>query len=343
MAVTNGRIRACGRVNSGASCCSRLSSALRRSPCLRSSRRNGDRPSDATPGPASCAGRSRSSQWGCFSVVGARLISGPGIAYFSYATGSAARAGAMLGLRALPVWAAQSILGFGVAARLVDATQPASEVAVFVLGFPMTVGLAGVGVVAARSALAGYVGMAVAWVAAAQGSAASTERVRLARELHDSLASALRGITFAALDPARLNSAPPRPCRTARWHGISRGRGGGQGGSPAGRRSSSGQPEPGTARNRDPHLPGVVDLVGTPGQLDLDAVDPPIAVSYELTRLLHEALVNVERHVTAGRVTVESRDLNRLVVIDDGIGPPQERALRHRRHGRKGEVYQWIS
>jgi signal transduction histidine kinase len=85
----------------------------------------------------------------------------------------------------------------------------------------------------------------------------------------------------------------------------------------------------------DQHLAGTVASIcrawsnksGIPVQLDLRPVDPAIAVRYELTRILHEALVNVERHANARQVNVnlgQSRGNLRLVVTDDGVGLPGE-------------------
>ncbi|MDT5027468.1 MAG: hypothetical protein QOE61_3894, partial [Micromonosporaceae bacterium] len=56
----------------------------------------------------------------CATLFGALALGGPGFAYFCYAAGCAALAGALLGLRAISVWATQAALGFVVAARLLD-------------------------------------------------------------------------------------------------------------------------------------------------------------------------------------------------------------------------------
>jgi signal transduction histidine kinase len=259
---------------------------------------------------------------------GVLVWDGPGIAYFCYAAGCAALAGALLGWRALPVWAAQAVLGFVVASRLVAATLPASEVATFVLAFPLAAVLAGIGVSAARAALSSYVDMVAAQVASVQRSAAASERVRLARELHDSVTNTLRGISFAALAlPASLRRHPAlaeqlagavfRGAEAAEWEARQL---------VAGLRLDN--------PNRD--LAGTVASIcsawsnacGLPVKLDLRPVDPPIAVRYELTRILHEALVNVERHANARQVTValaQSPDMLTLIVTDDGRGLPNGR------------------
>jgi signal transduction histidine kinase len=62
-------------------------------------------------------------------------------------------------------------------------------------------------------------------------------------------------------------------------------------------------------------------------RLDVKLVEPDIAVRYELSRILHEALANVERHADARNVAVtltQAGDRARLVVADDGRGMPRE-------------------
>jgi signal transduction histidine kinase len=260
-------------------------------------------------------------------LVGALVLGGPGIAYFCYAAGSASLAGALLGLRALPVWAAQAVLGFGVASILVAATEPAPEVATFVLAFPLAAVLAGVGVSAARAALSSYIEMAAAQVASMQRSAAATERVRLARELHDSVTNTLRGVSFAALAlPASLRRHPALAEQLAGT--VFRG-------AEAAAREARQLVAGLRLDNPDRDLAGTVASIcrawsnesGIPVELDLRPVDPPIAVRYELTRILHEALVNAQRHANARQVNVtlaNSRDNLLLVVTDDGVGLPSE-------------------
>ncbi|MER7129941.1 sensor histidine kinase [Streptosporangium saharense] len=69
---------------------------------------------------------------------------------------------------------------------------------------------------------------------------------------------------------------------------------------------------------------GTVTEVETEGDLD----DLPAAVEVAVYRIAQEALTNVRRHARAGRVRVELRrepEALRLVIVDDGVGLPQER------------------
>ena len=127
------------------------------------------------------------------------VLSQGGMAFFCYIGGSAAVAGALLGMRATPVWVVQTILGFADAAAVLRSDRPPTNVEAFLLAFPMVSVLAGMGAAAARSSLMRYVDLSVGAVAAAQRSATASERARLARELHDSVTKTLRAVSFAAL------------------------------------------------------------------------------------------------------------------------------------------------
>src|SRR5262249_22764623 len=103
-------------------------------------------------------------------------VSRGGIAYFCYAAGAGALAGVVLGLRALPVWAAQAALGYTVIAEVLHRTEAPPELTAFVVAFPMAGALAGVGAVMATSALTRYLELSSRLVASAQRSAAASER-----------------------------------------------------------------------------------------------------------------------------------------------------------------------
>jgi signal transduction histidine kinase len=265
----------------------------------------------------------------CAVLVAALTIGGPGIAYFSYSGGCAALAGALLGLRATPFWAAQATLGFAVAARFLADTRPTADVAVFVLAFPMAAVVAGIGAAGARTALARYVRTTVDLVAAAQRSAAASERARLARELHDSVTKTLRGVSFAALAlPSFLRRHPDLVEQLAGTvsHGA-------EAAASQARELVVGLRLDNPDEDFVQTVAGIArawsSSTGIAVQLDLSPVEPSIAVRYELTRILHEALVNVARHARAGRVVVTvgvRADGLRLVIADDGRGLPREPA-----------------
>ena len=142
-------------------------------------------------------------------AVAVLLLSRGGMAFFCYVAGSAALGGALLGMRALLLWAGQAALGFVAAGAVLRANDPPPDVAAFIAAFPMISVLAGIGAAAATTALRRHLDLAVEVIAAAQRSAAASERARLARELHDSVAKTLRGVSLAALAlPSSLRRQP---------------------------------------------------------------------------------------------------------------------------------------
>ena len=140
------------------------------------------------------------------------VVSGGGIAFFCYAAGHAALTGALLGTHGLPLWVVTAALGLTVATQLLrtESTQSGTSIAApFMLAFPMINIVCGFGAAVATAALARYIDAAVAAVTTAQQSAAASERARLARELHDSVAKTLRGVSFAAVAlPGLLRRQP---------------------------------------------------------------------------------------------------------------------------------------
>ncbi|GAB7037490.1 MULTISPECIES: sensor histidine kinase [Catenuloplanes] len=254
---------------------------------------------------------------------GVLALSRGGMAFFCYSAGAAALAGALLGMRALPLWTVQAALGFASAAVLLRQSRPSPEVTAFVAAFPVLGLLAGVGATVATAALVRYVELTVAVVASAQRSAAASERARLARELHDSVAKTLRGVSFAAVAlPQSLRRHPALAERLADT--VSRGA---EVAAREARELMEGlrADDPGqdfgfgVARAcRDWEL-----RTGVPVRTRIDDVDPPLETRYELLRILREGLTNVERHARAATVWVEvsaAPGTVELTVADDGVG-----------------------
>jgi signal transduction histidine kinase len=251
------------------------------------------------------------------------VFSSGGMAYFCYVAGSAALAGALLGMRALPLWAGQAALGFAAAGAVLQANRPPPEVTAFIVAFPTVSVLAGVGTAAATSALVRYVELAVTVIAAAQRSAAATERARLARELHDSLAKTLRGVSFAALAlPSSLRRHPALAEQLASTVSL---------GAEAAAREARQLMEALRADALDQDFDASVHMIcrswaattGISTTVVAERVEPPVSVRYELGRILQEALHNVERHARARHVRVRLvrvDDEIELTVQDDGIG-----------------------
>ncbi|WP_432837409.1 sensor histidine kinase [Dactylosporangium sp. CA-092794] len=254
------------------------------------------------------------------------LLSDGGVAYFCYAAGSAALAGSLLGTGGLPLWVAHAALGSAVSVQLLRGAEPLAapgHLAQFVVALPMTDIVCGLGAAALTGAVARYIDMSVAAMAAAQRSAAASERARLARELHDSVTKTLRGVSFAALAlPTSLRRHPDLAEQLAMT--VSEG-------ADAAVRESR---ELLAALRRDmPDRPFAETLRSvcetwqrtTGVRVDLTAapVEPSLAARYELTQILHEALRNATNHGHATLVTVVLATAGgtiSLSVRDNGAG-----------------------
>jgi signal transduction histidine kinase len=173
-------------------------------------------------------------------------------------------------------------------------------------------------------------------VASAQRSAATSERARLARELHDSVAKTLRGVSLAALAlPSSLRRHPELAEQLAST--VS------QGATAAAREARElldglrlDIPEQDFATTLDGICQQWSRAFGIPVQLVAAAVDPPVAVRYELCRILQEALGNIARHAHASRIAVklsQTRRHLRLQIGDDGRGFPVPADLSELRTG----------
>lgn len=269
-------------------------------------------------------------------VLAVLAVSRGGVAYFCFAAGAGAVAGVLLGLRALPVWAAHAALGFTVIADVLRRTEPPVDIMAYVVAFPMAGALAGVGAAMATTALTNQIEFSAQLVVSAQRSAAASERARLARELHDSVAKTLRGVSLAALAlPSVLRRQPALAEHLA-------------GTVVAGATAAAKQARALLAEMRTDVrnlAPGIEELgrawsasTGIPVRVSATAVDPPDAVSYELIAILREALANVARHGRAGWVTVRLTPQGSgllLEISDDGVGfavPPDLSGLQTAGH-----------
>ncbi|GAA3287892.1 hypothetical protein Dvina_15470 [Dactylosporangium vinaceum] len=250
------------------------------------------------------------------------LALGPGIVFFCAAAGAAALAGVVAGLRALPIAAAYAALGYVSAAHVLAAAPANAE---FVLTFPIACILAATAAAVATDALRRHVELSVSVVASAQRAAAADERARLARELHDSVAKTLRGVSFAALAlPQSLRRHPGLAERLADTVST---------GAAAAAREARDLLDGLRCDEPTRAFPAVLaDMCGSWQRatgiavaLDLASADPPVPVRYELCRILQEALRNTARHAAATTVTVTLSHAGPhlvLTVTDDGRGFP---------------------
>jgi signal transduction histidine kinase len=272
-------------------------------------------------------------------LLGAVLLLNSGsAAFYLYAAGTAALAGVLLGMRAWPLWAVHAAIGFVAAAGLLRADGVPPDVAAFVVAFPMATVVTGLVAASITAATVRHVDLLVEVIAAAQRAAAASERTRLARELHDSVAKTLRGVSFAALAlPSSLRSRPGLAEQLAEV--VSQG-------ADAAAREARELIEGLRLDNPDePFDVGIERMCRewstssrTPVRVTVDRVEPPLAIRYELSRILNEALRNVDQHADARRVEIWVRRAGpgvRLVIRDDGNGfsvPPDLTVLRTGNH-----------
>ncbi|GIF75123.1 sensor histidine kinase [Asanoa siamensis] len=254
-------------------------------------------------------------------VLAVLAVSHGSVAYFCYAAGAGAVAGVLLGLRALPVWVVHAAVGYAVIAAMLRRTEAPLDIVAFVVAFPMASALAGTGAAIATTVLTHHLVLSTQLVASAQRSAVASERARLARELHDSVTKTLRGVSLAALAlPSLLRRQPALAEHLA-------------GTVVAGTNTAAQQARELLEEMRFDvrDLAASVDALsqawsassGIPVQVSVTPVDAPDAVSYELTRILREALANVARHGRARRVVVQLSAQSPgllLAISDDGVG-----------------------
>lgn len=268
---------------------------------------------------------------GVIMTLSVLVISGGGLAFYCYALGSCMVAGALLGTGGLLLWLAHAGLGLAMVTQLLRSIEPTarSVLAPFLIAIPVADIIAGLATAALTAALTRYIELSIETARAAQRSAAASERTRLARELHDSVAKTLRGVSFAAVAlPSSLRRHPDLAEQLAATVSS---------GAEAAQREAR---ELLSALRRDvPDQPFVDTVQGVcadwaaahdvPVRLDLARVEPTVAVRYELTQILSEALRNVAQHARASLVEVglaRDGELIRLTVRDDGAGftPPAD-------------------
>jgi signal transduction histidine kinase len=247
--------------------------------------------------------------------------------YFSFSCVSAALAGALYGRRSAPLWVLQTLVGYVVVADVLRAEDVPPSLAVHLTGIPALYVLAGLAAASARAAVIDHVRLARTALAAIERTAIASERGRMARELHDSFAQTLKGLSFAAYAlPSSLHRSPSVATELAA--SLARA---------AEEAAAEAREVLEALRADDTDVPFDRVVADTCAQWSarsglavhkrLSPVDVGIEVRHELLRILREALGNAHRHSRAGRVTVTLAAAEGevvLVVTDDGIGfaPP---------------------
>jgi signal transduction histidine kinase len=211
------------------------------------------------------------------------------------------------------------VAAYGVGAVLAQAPPTMAEV----LGTPALVPIVAVGGAAIRRVVVEQHTAAAELAEAVLTTATATERTRLAREMHDTLAKTLHGIALSATAVPRLLDHDPRAAALTA-NGLAE---------TASQAAEQARDLLVDLRNDDLDRP--LDAVlatavrtwsartGIAVDLDVDACDGVApSVRYELLCILREALHNAHRHAQAERVCVRLRDGDpvELTVADDGRG-----------------------
>ncbi|XRQ11802.1 sensor histidine kinase [Actinomadura welshii] len=273
-----------------------------------------------------------------FAVLGVGGMAGP---YFLSTVATATVAGLLYRWQGMLFVAGLQILGYYVTYAL-TASGAGGITFHSVLGQPLYYPLAGFAGVALRRLLDEYAAKEAALRRAEVLAAASQERARLAREMHDSLAKTLRGIALAASalplwasrDQARAAQEAERIATAAAVA------------SQEARDLLAELRDDTVTRSLHEALRDAVERwggeTGVAVACDLDArVEPGPRMRHEAVAILREALTNVDRHAKADSVKVrlvkEEEDLV-LTIVDDGAGFRLRRLADLAREGHYGLI-----
>ena len=251
--------------------------------------------------------------------------------YFSFSCVSAALAGALFGRRAAPLWLLQTLLGYLVVADVLRTEDVPPTLAVHLTGIPALYVLAGLAAASARAAVIDHVRLARTALAAIERTAIASERGRMARELHDSFAQTLKGLSFAAYAlPSSLHRSPSAATELASTLVKA-----------AEDAAAEAREVLEALRADDTDVPFERVVADTCAQWSarsglrvhqrLEPVELGIEARHELLRILREALGNVHRHSRARIVVVSLAAADGTVTLsvrDDGIGFPAPADLR---------------
>src|SRR4051794_6109065 len=253
------------------------------------------------------------------------ILTGVDSPFFFFTLGTALLGGLVYGYPGAALFSFMLIVGYAYAVHIrapIDGTDVDFRTIVVLPSLYPIVAVAGAG---ARRLLDRQAEAEETLAEQQRAMAVQTERERLARDMHDSLAKTVHGIGFAALalsrrievDPpgavedARKLAADARTAAQEARELLSGLRG----------RDDAELPLPTAIRSE---AAGWGERTGTRVGGSLDDVGPlPSLALRELRWILKEALANVERYAHASRVDVHLRRLGARVVLtiaDDGVG-----------------------
>lgn len=255
-----------------------------------------------------------------FAVLSVGGIAGP---YFLSTVATATVAGLLYRWQGMLAVAGLQILVYYLTYAL-TASQAGELTFQALLGQPLYYPLAGFAGVALRRLLDDYAAKDAALRQAQVLAAASQERARLAREMHDSLAKTLRGIALAASAlPVWASRDQTRAALEAEQIATAAAVA-----SNEARDLLTELRDDAVTRSLHEALREAADRwaeeTGTTVTCDLDAdVEPELRMRHEAVAILREVLTNVERHAKAASVKVrlvKEKDDLVLTIVDDGEG-----------------------
>lgn len=274
--------------------------------------------------------------------VAVLTVVGVGSPFLYYVIGTALLAGVLHGWRGVVVFSTLLVLGHW--AALAMHAGAGLEVSFQALvGIPALYPLVGMSGAALRRMLEREAAVAAALRETAEAAAVAEERVRVAREMHDSLGKTLRGIADASTAlPHWVHQRPDRAVSAAIQLAEALETATGELRALVGTlRADTGAGTAGQAVGRVAREWAAGHQTALVLDTD-DAVTLAPEVRHELLRVLTEALENVARHAAAATVTVTFRAAGPqavLVVADDGAGFAVPRDLtRLQRAGHYGLV-----
>jgi signal transduction histidine kinase len=157
---------------------------------------------------------------------------------------------------------------------------------------------------------------------------AERERLRMARELHDSLAKSVEGLAMSAsVLPGRCEKNPTRAAELARMLAADARQAAIEARALMSDLRPDGEDEVPLAEAIRARAQGFAERFGVSVRCDFDGeiVEPDAEAKHELLRILGEALANAARHGQAEKVGVSltrEGDTQMLRVADDGAGLP---------------------
>jgi signal transduction histidine kinase len=246
-------------------------------------------------------------------------VLGAGSPIYLYTLGTALLAGVLYGTVGAAVFSGCLLLGYY---ALVAPESPGDLEATVTL--PVLYPLLAAGGAAVRELLDRQAATETALRGAERAAAASDERARVAREMHDSLGKTLYGIALGARALARkvADDAPAASAAAQDLSGAAQLAAEEARGLIADLRSDALDLPLGAALAK--YVAEWSEDAGVPAETHGEAVDlPNPSTRYELFCIVKEALRNVDRHAAASHVAVrlEQRgDHVELSVADDGVG-----------------------